>query len=210
MGRIEAIIFDLDGVLVDAREWHYDSLNRALALFGFEITRGEHESALDGLPTREKLAYLTAVRAFPPGLHRITNELKQVYTRELIAVHCHPVFTIEHALASLRAEGYRLAVCSNSVRASVDLMLDRSSIQQHFEFTLSNEDVETAKPSPAIFLEASRRLDVPPERCLVIEDSPHGLAAARSAGARVMHVADPTEVRLQAIRDFIRAAGGMP
>ena len=78
------MLFDLDGVLVDATEWHYEALNRALRLFGFDITRYEHLSDYNGLPTRKKLQMLSVEKGLPAALHDMLNRLKQVYTRDEI------------------------------------------------------------------------------------------------------------------------------
>ncbi len=84
MTRISCVLFDLDGVLVDATEWHYEALNRALALFGFDITRYEHLSDYNGLPTRKKLQMLSVEKGLPAALHNTLSRLKQVYTRDEI------------------------------------------------------------------------------------------------------------------------------
>jgi beta-phosphoglucomutase-like phosphatase (HAD superfamily) len=77
---VEAIVFDMDGVLIDAREWHYEALNRALGLFGFAISRSDHLSVYDGLPTKRKLQMLSIERGLPSALHEFLNDLKQQYT----------------------------------------------------------------------------------------------------------------------------------
>ena len=85
MTRISVVLFDLDGVLVDATEWHYEALNRALRLFGFDISRYEHLSAYNGLPTRKKLRHAER-RERAAGRHpQMLNRLKQVYTRDEIS-----------------------------------------------------------------------------------------------------------------------------
>ena len=84
MSRITCVLFDLDGVLVDATEWHYDALNRALRLFGFDITRYEHLSGYNGLPTKKKLQMLSVEKGLPTALHAMLSRLKQVYTRDEI------------------------------------------------------------------------------------------------------------------------------
>src|SRR5262249_25030571 len=117
--RISCVLFDLDGVLVDAAEWHYVALNRALALFGFDITRYEHLSDYNGLPTRQKLQMLSVEKGLPAALHKTLSRLKQVYTRDEILTRCRPVFEKEYMLSRLRKEGYRMAVCSNSIRESL-------------------------------------------------------------------------------------------
>jgi phosphoglycolate phosphatase-like HAD superfamily hydrolase len=90
--KIKAILFDLDGVLVDATDWHYEALNRALGLFGYTIARYEHLTTYNGLPTRKKLEMLSVEKGFPRGLHTLVNRIKQKYTREEILRSCTPVF----------------------------------------------------------------------------------------------------------------------
>ena len=90
--HVKAVVFDMDGVLIDAREWHYEALNRALGLLGYEISRYEHLSSYDGLPTKRKLQMLTVERGLPAELHGFLNSLKQQYTLETVATRCKPVF----------------------------------------------------------------------------------------------------------------------
>src|SRR5471032_1181815 len=116
MTKIKAVVFDMDGVLIDAREWHYEALNRALNHFGFTISRYDHVVTFDGLPTRMKLEMLSREQTLPRSLHGFLNELKQLYTTEIVHARCKPVFQHEYALSHLKAAGYKLAVASNSVR----------------------------------------------------------------------------------------------
>jgi HAD superfamily hydrolase (TIGR01509 family) len=203
---IRAVIFDMDGVLINAREWHYEALNRALALIGFEITRFDHLSSYDGLPTRRKLEMLTIVRGLPRELHEFLGDLKQRYTMELVHTRCKPIFQQEFAVSQLKGDGYRLAVASNSVRSSVEAMLSRSNLLPYFDEVLSNEDVDIGKPDPAIYAAAMSRLSVTSAETLIVEDNEHGVAAARASGAHVMVVDSPDAVALDAIRDHIAAA----
>lgn len=203
---IEVILFDMDGVLVDARDWHYEALNKALRLFGMEIGVDDHLASFDGLPTRRKLEILSRSRGLPEALHGFLNELKQRYTEEIIAVRCRPVFHIQYAVGRLRRDGYRLAVCSNSVRNSVRQMMELSGLMPHLEFFLSNEDIARSKPHPEIYETAIRRLASAPERCLIVEDNEHGIAAARAAGGHLMAVGGVEDVTYERIRAAIAAA----
>jgi HAD superfamily hydrolase (TIGR01509 family) len=201
--RIACVLFDLDGVLVDATEWHYEALNRALRLFGCEVTRYEHLSTYNGLPTRKKLEILTVEKGLPSALHGIVNRLKQVYTREEVLTRCRPVFDKEYMLARLRREGYRLAVCSNAVRDSVEMMIHQSGLDEYFEFLLSNEDVRAPKPDPEVYLTAMARMGVPPEQTMVVEDAPLGIEAARRSGAHVCQVNGFSEVHYFRLRSAL-------
>lgn len=203
MNRIRGVIFDMDGVLIDAREWHYEALNKALALFGHEINRDAHLTVFDGLPTREKLIRLSETHGLPVSLHTFVNRMKQLYTLQLVAERCTPLATHHHALSILREKGYKLAVASNSVRRSVDTMLNKAGLRQYLDFTLSNEDVHQGKPHPEIYYKSISRMGLQPQECLIIEDNPHGIAAAVAAGAHVLRVNDPGEVQLSRILSFI-------
>ena len=206
MTKIKAVIFDMDGVLIDAKEWHYEALNKALALFGFTISRQEHLDSYDGLPTRKKLEMLSSEKNLPKGLHLFINDLKQLYTLQIANAKCSPLFIHEYALARLKAEGYLLGVASNSVKDSVELMMRKSHLHDRLDVLLSNEDVDQAKPAPDMYLKAAAMLKLKPEECLVIEDNQHGIAAARAAGAKVMAVAQVTEVNYQNIMAHIKQA----
>lgn len=197
---IKAILFDMDGVLIDAREWHYEALNRALAHFGHAISRESHLSTFDGLSTRQKLRLLTTGYGLPEGLHDFLNALKQSYTQAISHQRCKPVFNQQYALSRLRQEGYRLAVCSNSVRQTVELMMKLSALEGYLDLMVSNEDVSRSKPDPEIYLKAMANLDVAPESCLIVEDNDHGIKAALASGGHLMTVAAPDEVTYRALK----------
>lgn len=204
---IRAVVFDMDGVLIDAREWHYEALNRSLRLFGTEISRYDHLTTFDGLPTRRKLQMLSADRALPTELHEFINEMKQIYTMELIYARCRPRFAHEYALSRLKAGGYRLGIASNSIRNTVEVMLRQAHLEQYFDIMLSSDDVGRPKPDPEIYNTAIQKLGISPEECLVVEDNEHGIRAARAAGASVLQVADVDEVTLENIMRFIDSNG---
>jgi len=205
MTQIRAVVFDMDGVLIEAKDWHYEALNRALGLLGQAISRYDHLATYDGLPTRKKLEMLSIERGLPRRLHGFINELKQQYTLQIVHTECKPVFQHEYALSKLKADGLRLAVASNSVRASVELMMERANLAPYLDVVLSNQDVEHAKPHPEIFQVAMERLGSEPDETLVIEDNPHGIEAARASGAHVMVVQTPADVIYDRIIERIHA-----
>lgn len=202
--KIKAIIFDMDGVLIEAKDWHYEALNRALGLFGYSISRYDHLVTYDGLPTRRKLEMLTLERGLPHGLHDFINEIKQLYTMEMIFTRCKPVFYHEYALSHLRAMGYRLAVASNSVRQTVQMMMDKSNLAQYLEFMLSNQDVSKAKPDPEIYTTAIQRFGLTPQECLIVEDNLNGIRAAQASGSHVMVVKSVTDVNLDNMLNYLK------
>ena len=201
--KIKAVIFDMDGVLIDARDWHYESLNKALGLFGSEISRYDHLVTFDGLPTKKKLEMLSLEGRLPLKLHDFINDLKQEYTWELVYSKCKPIFQHQFALSNLKNEGLKIAVCSNSIRKTIELMMDKSGLHQYLDFFLSNQDVVHSKPNPEIYNKAIQRMELDPKECLIIEDNQNGLKAAIASGAHVLKVSSPSEVNYKLIMDKI-------
>ena len=191
---IKAIVFDMDGVLIEAKDWHYQALNKALKLFGFEIARTEHLTTFDGLPTRTKLEMLSTERDLPRELHGFINEMKQIYTTEIVYTSCKPRFNHEYALARLKGMGFKIGVASNSIRSTIDLMMMKANLARHLDVVISNEDVAHAKPHPEMYEKAMAQLGVSPADCLVVEDNDNGIRAARAAGAHVLEVGNVSDV----------------
>jgi beta-phosphoglucomutase len=201
---IKAIIFDMDGVLIDAKEWHYVALNLALGKLGYEISKHDHLVTYDGLPTREKLEMLSIQDGLPKSLHEFLNALKQKYTMMLIHERCAPTFSHQYALSRLKQEGYGIALASNSIRATIEAMMKKSQLIDYLDFYLSNEDVVNGKPDPEIYLKAISNFDVAASECVIVEDNPHGIAAAKASGAHVLEVASVTDVNYWNIKRFIQ------
>jgi HAD superfamily hydrolase (TIGR01509 family) len=200
---VRGIIFDLDGVLVDAAPWHYEALQKALSLFGYQISPEEHSAVYNGLPTRVKLLELSKRTPFPFELHEFVNEMKQKYTREIFVKHCAPCPRLTSTLNRLKSDGYRLGVASNSSQETIETALNQLGIRSFFEVVLSHEKTGKPKPDPALYLEACRRLGIAPGEALVLEDSEPGMRAARAAGTHLWQIHHVTEVTLSAIQQQI-------
>jgi len=203
---IKAILFDMDGVLIDAKDWHYEALNDALALFGMEIGRDAHLSTYDGLPTRTKLEMLTETRGLPRRLHSVINQVKQKRTAEIAIQRCKPTFNHAFALSRLRDDGMKMAVCSNSIRKTIELMMELSDLSRHLDLIVSNEDVSKAKPDPEMYLKAMSELGVQPHETLILEDNEHGIQAARASGAQVLVIGTPDDVEYARIKQAMAEA----
>lgn len=201
---IKAILFDMDGVLIEAKEWHYQALNRALELFGMPISRFDHLTTFDGLPTRRKLEMLSIERGLPRELHEFINEMKQQYTMEIVHNECKPRFIHEYALSRLRAKGYRLAVCSNSVRNTVVTMMQKARLDKYLDYMVSNEDVKRGKPDPEMYVNAMSYLDLNAHECLIVEDNENGIKAANAAGGHLLIVKSVADTTLQNIATRIQ------
>ena len=208
MSKIKAVIFDMDGVLIDAKDLNYEALNRSLALFGFSISRYDHLVTFDGLPTSRKLEMLSVERGLPKSLHPFINEMKQRYTMEYVYTRCKPRFVHQYALSKLKSEGIRLALASNSIRNTVDMMMEKADLDQYLDFKLSNQDVKKAKPDPEIYNVAISRLGLKPEECLIAEDNQNGVKAALASGAHLFKVDTVNDVTYKKLSARIREIEG--
>jgi beta-phosphoglucomutase len=192
--RFSAVIFDMDGVLIDARDWHYRALNDALEIFDASIDSHEHEIRFDGLPTRVKLQMLTDEGKLPAHLHELIDEVKQERTLREAAQRCFP--RVEHLLMMewLKRQGISIGIATNSIRKTTLAMLDFAGLLNYLDVIVTNEDVLNAKPAPDIYLEAIRLLGVTSEQTLVVEDSEFGIRSAEAAGCTVTRVSGIEDV----------------
>ena len=205
---IQAVVFDMDGVLVDTVEWHYEALNQALRPFGFSIGRGEHNRIYNGLPTRVKLEILSVRKGLPRSLHPAILQKKQDYTLRLITTRCAPDPMKLDLLKRLTADGYRLAVCSNAMPQTVESVLARGGMLPWIELYLTNRDIRRPKPDPEIYRKTCRKLGLAPSRCLAVEDAACGVASARGAGLRVMRVRRCEDVTYQRVKARLQRISG--
>lgn len=203
MSKIKAILFDMDGVLIEAKEWHYEALNQALKIFGCEISLYDHLVTFDGLPTRKKLNMLSSLGKLPLNLHPIINTMKQKYTMRIILNKCRPLFNHQYAISKLKSEGYKLAVCSNSIRKSVEVMIDQAGLSNYFDFYISNEDVKNGKPNPEMYQLAMKKMKLKPDECLILEDNDHGIKAALASGGHLLKIGEVNDVNYLNIKTRI-------
>lgn len=201
---IKAVLFDMDGVLIDAGDWHYEALNEALGLFGIEISRYDHLHTFDGLPTKVKLKMLGEQYYLPEKLYSFINQVKQQYTMEQIHVKCRPMFQHEYALSKFHNMGFKIAVCSNSMRSTIEEMMEYAHLAGYIDLIVSNQDVKKAKPDPEMYQCAIRRFHLKPYECVVIEDNPNGVKAGIASGANVLQVETVYDVNYENIMNKIK------
>lgn len=183
----KAVLFDLDGVLVDSSSYHQRALERLGAELGIVVTESFHRATF-GTRTRETLLQLLNP---PPPENELEQlvERKEALFRELARGHLVPLEGAVELVRSLRGTGYRLAIGSSTVRANIVLALKEIGVLTEFEAIVSGEEVSRGKPEPDVFLKAAQKLGVSPSRCVVVEDAPQGVEAARRGGMRVIAVA---------------------
>jgi HAD superfamily hydrolase (TIGR01509 family) len=209
---MKLIIFDLDGVLVEAKQIHYDTLNQAIRDVSgedFVISMNEHLSIYDGLKTNQKLIMLSENKGLPIDSHSEIWKRKQEYTLQSLR-SLQEDFELIDTMKRLSHEGYSLAVCSNSIRKTVLTVLSRLGIIEFFDLIISNEDVKNSKPHPEMYWKVISSMSCLPEETLIVEDSPYGLLAASRSKSHILRVNNPDEVTYSNIKDKINQIKNQP
>jgi HAD superfamily hydrolase (TIGR01509 family) len=204
------IVFDLDGVLIDSKHLHFDALNQALQLQGeeFLISEQEHITIFDGLSTTKKLQLLHDLKGLSKNAFEDVWRDKQEITLKLFD-QIQPDFDLISYLEDLKSR-HILAVASNSIRMTVNLVLDRLGLKELLDLTLSNEDVKHPKPHPEIYWRTMMHFGVLPSKTAIFEDSHVGRQAAILSGANLVTIdnrSDFTHEKIQLAKELISKEG---
>ena len=179
------VIFDMDGVLVDSAEAHFQSWQRLGRQQGVQLTQ-EQFSATFGRQNRDIIPLLFG-EVSEPALREMADRKERIY-RDLIRAHPPIVDGAIDLVVSLHEAGAQLAVGSSGPRANIDLILEAMGVRDQVRVVVSSDDVSRGKPDPQVFSMACDRLGLPSRHCVVIEDAPSGVEAARAAGAHCVAV----------------------
>jgi HAD superfamily hydrolase (TIGR01509 family) len=185
LSAIEAVVFDLDGVLVDS-EHVWDEVREELARERGGRWHERAQADMMGMSSTEWSRYMHDV----VGLSASPEEINDEVVRRMQARYADDLPLIDGAVEAVErlAGSFRLTLASSSNRPLIDAVLVEAGLERFFEATISSEEVARGKPAPDVFLEAARRLGVAAERCAAIEDSGNGLRAAHAAGMRVIAI----------------------
>jgi HAD superfamily hydrolase (TIGR01509 family) len=182
---IEAVVFDLDGVLLDSEQL-WDEVREELARERGGRWREHAQRDMMGMSSTEWSRYMHDVI----GLREPPEEISAEVVRRMGARYRDGLPLLPGAVEAVErlAAHWPLGLASSSNRPLIDLVLDVSGLARFFRATVSSEEVARGKPAPDVFLEAARRLGVAPEQCAVVEDSANGIRAGRAAGMRVVAI----------------------
>lgn len=183
------VIFDLDGVLIDSREMHYEALNKALENVDpkFVISKEDHLSLYDGLPTSRKLNLLTENKGLPVDKHQKIWEDKQKATLEIFSkLDCD--YELISYFSQLKDHNFQIAVASNSIRNTVKLVLLKLGILEFIDYYVSNEDVIRNKPFPEMYWKCMTACNAIPKNTVIFEDSHIGRQGAIDSGANLISI----------------------
>lgn len=201
---IDLVMFDLDGVLVDACEWHKDALNDALkSFYDYSISEEDHKKTFNGIPTRTKLKILTERNIISPLDHEKIYQLKQKKTIEKIKKLSFVRNEKIELLKYLKSKNCKIVCVTNSIKETAQLMLSTAGIINMFDLIITNQDVTNPKPNPEGYLKALKHFNINPNKAIIIEDSPKGLEAAYASKCKVLKVNNPNDVNLTLLKELI-------
>lgn len=187
MSASRAVLWDMDGTLIDSEEFHWISWRDTLAKEGIAIT---HEQFLSTFGTRNDsiLHQWLGSASTPERMERIANAKEELYRGLIRRDGILPLPGVAHWVRRLHQEGWLQAVASAAPRANIVAVLEALSATHIFQGIVSAEDVRRGKPDPEVYLSAAARVGVSPDRCIVVEDAVAGVEGARSAGMRSIGV----------------------
>lgn len=216
MGRLKAILFDLDGVLVDAADWHKEAFNKTLESFGLQpLGDEEHEKTFNGLSTRAKLKILEGEgRLYTIGSWSNTSyddfyNKKQELTKAIIEERCSPISRVHDAVDFAHYHtGGKIAVVTNCSKETAKLMLERANLTNSFEFMITNEDVDgKIKPHARPYIEAKDKfglLNTTKKNVLAIDDTDKGIKSALDAGCITWRLRNFEDLSVLNLSNFVR------
>jgi beta-phosphoglucomutase len=203
---LRAVLWDLDGTLVDSAELHWISWRDTMAAEGHEIT---HQQFLDSFGQKNDriLPLWLGSSASAERMTRIGDEKEAAYRRLALELGLTPLPGGAEWVGRLHAAGWKQAIASSAPRENVDVMLRALGLAAEFDALVGAEDVTAGKPDPQVFLAAAARLGVPPDRCIVVEDAAVGLEAARRAGMRSIGVSSTAALHADIV---VRSLADLP
>ena len=203
--KIKLVIFDLDGVLVDACEWHRIALNHALKdICDHEISLKDHVSIFNGLPTRTKLQKLTDMGVISIEDHEAVYTRKQSLVIQTIKDNAKIDKTKISLMKYLKNNGCYIACFTNSIRETALLMLEMIGVLDYLDIIVTNQDVSQAKPDPEGYNLIVNKFNQTPENVVIVEDSPKGKKAAYASDCNVIEVINSEVVNIDLFANYLR------
>ena len=183
-----AAIFDMDGTLIDNTPYHYKSWQALFKKYGKdELSRQTYYTEISGVPIMETLKRLFGAGRNSADLKVLLNEKEEFYRQEY-APHLIAIKGLENFLSELKSNGVKMAMATSATLEDIDFILNKIPIRDDFDEIVNSAMVSKSKPNPDIFLKAAEKLNMPPERCIVFEDSLAGIKAGNSAGMKVVGI----------------------
>ena len=184
----EAVIFDLDGTLLDNNPYHLQSWKKYLENMGRDMTEEEYNANINGRTNRDVINYIPGDALNEENSLKYGLEKEALY-REVYKPFIKPVNGLLAFLKILADKNVPMAIATSGIQPNIDFMFDNVPIKQYFKIIVNSSHIKKGKPDPEIYIKAASRLNVAPKNCLVFEDAVVGINSAKAAGMKVIAIA---------------------
>lgn len=181
----DAVIFDLDGTMLDNNAFHLRSWKEYLKRIHREMSDEEYNEKINGRTNRDVVKYLYGNDISEEDISKYTNEKEALY-REMYAPHIGAVDGLEDMLKELEGKRVPMAIATSGIQVNIDFMFEHVPVRKYFKAVIDSSQITHGKPDPEIFLKAARAINADPAKCLVFEDSVVGIKSAKAAGMQVV------------------------
>ena len=185
MSEIKAVIFDLDGTLLDNNEVHFKAWKKYLKDSGLEMSDDDFKKNISGRTNKDAVAHIYKKELTEEEASVYYLKKEEIY-RKMYEADIEPITGLHDFLKDLDNHGIIMAIATSGIQVNIDFMFDYVPIKKYFKKIISSADISKGKPDPEIFLKAAEALNIPPENCIVFEDSIAGVWSGKSAGMKVV------------------------
>ena len=198
----KAVIFDLDGTLLDNNSYHLKSWLEYLKNIGRNISEEEYNANINGRTNTDVIKYIYDREMSDEEIFKYTLEKEALY-RELYKPFIKPIPGLINVLQILQQKKIPMAIATSGIQPNIDFMFEEVSIRQYFTEVVNSSHIKKGKPDPEIYLKTASLLNIPPKNCLVFEDAVVGIKSAKAAGMKVIAVATTQTKEELSIADMI-------
>lgn len=185
--EVKAVIFDLDGTLIDNNAYHLQSWIKYLKNKNREISEEEYKANVNGRTNKDVIEYIYQRKMEDAEAMVYAHEKEAIY-RELYQPHITPVAGLLPLLQKLKDQGIPMAIATSGIQVNIDFMFDNIPMREYFDVIVNSAHITKGKPDPEIYIKTAELLNVAPENCLVFEDAVVGINSAKAAGMKVVGV----------------------
>jgi beta-phosphoglucomutase len=199
---VKAVIFDLDGTLIDNNSYHLETWKKYVKNIGRNISEEEYNANINGRTNRDVIEYVFGRKMNDEEIIKYSLEKEALY-REIYQPYIKPVAGLIELLEIFSNKNISMAIATSGIQPNIDFMFDYILIKKYFKTVVNSSHIKKGKPDPEIYLKAASILNVPPKNCLVFEDAVVGIKSAKAAGMKVIAIATTQPREELSIADMI-------